>query len=199
MSPTRDATSLPNVKHPDLSALAERFARARTRLEETAGSLTEEQLSWRPSVGGWSVGEIIEHLNVTAGLYVPRLQNAATEARAAGRTSDEPIRHRMFGRFFLKAASPGGKQKLKAPKTFHPIEVPATPELFANFDRAQVEFIDCLEKFDGLDLNRVKVKSPALGLIKFGVGTWLSVMAGHQERHLDQIDSRIQDPEFPAA
>ena len=48
--------------------------------------LTEEQLSWRPQPGKWSIAENLAHLNVTTQTYVPSIQRSLQAAREHGIT-----------------------------------------------------------------------------------------------------------------
>ena len=38
--------------------------------------LSIEQLRWRPDVRGWSVGQCLDHLNLTLDLYLPKIDDA---------------------------------------------------------------------------------------------------------------------------
>ncbi len=43
-----------------------------------------------------------------------------------------------------------------------------------------------MTRAEGIDLARVKVRSPVLWLLRLSLGQWFALIAGHQKRHLWQ-------------
>jgi hypothetical protein len=64
------------------------------------------------------------------------------------------------------------------------------------FDRLQSEFIERLERANGLDLARIKVPSAAGGIgvfMRLSLGQWFALLANHQDRHIAQAwETRAQ-------
>jgi hypothetical protein len=62
----------------------------------------------------------------------------------------------------------------------------------------QREFIRLAELAKGLDLVRVKVRSPISRFIRFSLGITLAQQAAHERRHLEQARRVRENPAFPA-
>lgn len=161
-------------------------ARSATRV------LSAAQLAQRPSWGGWSVGEVFEHLCITDGLYVAPLQAlfAAEHATSAPRRSPAwtPT---LFGRLLLWSINPSNARKSPAPAAFRP---GAVRDHVVESWLAQVERTRALmREADGLDLRRLKLSSPAAKLIRLNAGDAFALCAVHAQRHLGQVARTIAD------
>ena len=56
-----------------------------------------------------------------------------------------------------------------------------------------------VEDASGLDLARVKVRSPVVPLLRFRLGVIIALMAVHERRHLWQAERVLQAEGFPTA
>ena len=68
----------------------------------------------------------------------------------------------------------------------------------ASFDAYTERFIAVCEAADGLDLARIKVRSPFLKLLRLPLGAFLDAMGLHAIRHVQQAERVTQHPAFPA-
>src|SRR5262245_58032353 len=68
--------------------------------------LSLRQLRWRPDPRSWSVIECMEHLNLTLGSYLPRIDEAICLGRREGRTSRESPRYTRSERAALLRVEP---------------------------------------------------------------------------------------------
>lgn len=157
-------------------------------------ALTDEQLRWRPPDGGWSVGQVLEHLVLTHEPYMARLRAALDEGRARGgrvRTWKPTL---LGGLITRSMAAP---RKVKAGRKFEPgPDVgPGTADRFIATVRTLAELVEAAE---GADL-RVRFTSPVMPLVRPNVGDAFQLLAVHGNRHLDQIDRVMAAPGFPAA
>ena len=65
--------------------------------EGLVGDLNEEQLLWRPAPNQWSVGECLEHLNITHRQWLPLMEDASREGRDRGTLlATSPSRPRLW-------------------------------------------------------------------------------------------------------
>jgi len=65
-----------------LDEIRSEIAAVDTEAKRLCEGLTEEQLSWRPQPGKWSIAENLAHLNVTTQTYVPGIRRSLETARA---------------------------------------------------------------------------------------------------------------------
>jgi DinB superfamily len=182
---------------PELDTFRQAFEHLADEADAMAGHLTDDQFNWHPPSGGWSVAQCIEHLNVTARMYLPNLDEGIADAIRRGLYGEGPFRYNWFGRMFVRSQEPPVKRKFKAAKVFVPPPSRPRQESMAAFRAYQVQFVDRLRQANGLDLARARVKSPAVTWIRLPLGSGFALMAAHERRHLWQARRIIADPAFP--
>jgi hypothetical protein len=159
--------------------------------------ITAEQFNWRPGPDRWSIAECLEHLNVTARLYFPVINEVITEALMRGLKSQGPFRYGWFGNFFLRSAEPPAKIRVKAPRRFVPPPDRPMSEVWPEFLIFQDRLIELISRANGVDLARIKVQIPATKLIKLSLGQSFGLVAAHERRHLWQARQVKIHPNFP--
>lgn len=175
----------------------QQFERLAAEADALVAPLTEDQFNWTPAPGAWSVAECIDHLNVTARLYLPRLDEAIAAAIRRGLYAEGPFTHDLIGRLFLLSMEPPAKLRVKAPQSFRPGARRARSEIMAAFRAYQVQFVDRLRQANGLDLRRAKVLSPGSTWIRMSLNSGFALMAAHERRHLWQARRVIAAAGFP--
>lgn len=184
---------------PEIDEFRQQFERLASEADALVAPLTEAQFTWQPAPGSWSVAGCIDHLNSTARLYLPCLDEGIAEAIRRGLYGGGPFTHDVIGRLFVRTMEPPARFKVKAPVTFHPGPQRSRSEIMAAFRAYQVQFVDRLRQASGLDLRRAKVQSPASTWIKMSLNSGFALMAAHERRHLWQAQRVIAAPGFPTA
>lgn len=184
---------------PELDAFRQAFEQIADKGDAIAGSLTDEQFNWQPRPGAWSAAQCIEHLNVTARLYLPSLDEGIADAIRRGQYGEAPFHYNWLGRKFVQSQELPVKRKFKSAKVFTPPAFRPRHESMAAFRAYQVQFIDRLRQANGLDLARARVKSPALSWLRLPLGSGFALMIAHERRHLWQAAQVVADPAFPRA
>ena len=89
---------------------------------DTFGSLTTEQMNWKPNSGTWSIAQNIDHLMAINASYYPVLQSIRNE------TYQLPIMGKLgfmvsfLGKAILKSVQPDRKRKMKTFPIWEPSE-----------------------------------------------------------------------------
>lgn len=198
---TDTAESTPEPRHPRLRQLLEEIAEVDRRAREVAGGLSRDQLLWRPG-DAWGVGDCLEHLAVTAELYVPRVRSAVEAMRASGRTApppgegERPWKRTLAGRFLLAGVT--GRRKLPAPKAFRPPETPRQ-DVFDGFLAGQRQVEELVRAADGLPITRIRFATPVSSLLRLHAGEAFEILEAHARRHLDQARRVREHGSFPTA
>lgn len=182
---------------PEIDEFRRQFEGLATEADALVAPLTEEQFNWQPSPGSWSVAQCIDHLNVTARLYLPRLDEGIAEAIRRGLYGEGPFAHDFIGKVFVRTMEPPARLRVKAPADFRPAPQRSRSEIMAAFRAYQVQFVDRLRQASGLDLRRAKVVSPANTWIKMSLKSGFALMAAHERRHLWQAQQVMTSPGFP--
>jgi DinB superfamily len=157
---------------------------------EDARSLVERtgvaRVAERPSKGGWSVAECLEHLNMTTRAFLPRWREAFCFARAQGVLSDGPYRTDFWGKLLAWALEPPPKLRMPTTPPFQPLKTPAPWDVLPAFLSCQDELITTLDAARGIALDRVKVSSPFQERMRYSIWSSFRINAAHHRRHLWQ-------------
>ncbi len=165
--------------------------------EGLVSGLSEAQFNWRPAAGGWSIGECLEHLNMTARLYWPIFAQAINHARAHGWLSKGPYKQGWLGKLMVRSAEPPVKLKFKAPRRFRPPADQPISHVYPQFITFQDRLLDLIREANGVDLGRPKIQSPVTKLVTLTLGQGFGLITAHERRHLWQARQVRNDPNFP--
>lgn len=183
----------------ELADLHTQFDNVRTEANELVAGLSEAQFNWRPSPKRWSIGGCIEHLNVTARLYTPRLEATIARAHERGITGTGPFKHGFPGNYFVSSAEPPVRRRFPAPGSFQPSASKLDQaEILAASVGLQDEFQRLLAAANGLHLAKVKIGTPAFRWLRVSLGQAFALTTAHERRHLWQADQVRQEPGFPS-
>ena len=169
-----------------MDRLRQEFERLAADADALALPLTDEQFHQPPPDGGWAVAQCIDHLNSAARAYLPKLDDAISDAIKKGLYGEGPFSYGLFACFFIWSMEPPPKFKVKNPAVFQPGPNRSRHEITAAFRAYQVQFVDRLRQARGLDLARVKVISPASKVLRLPLGAVFEVITAHERRHLWQ-------------
>ncbi|HUP89531.1 MAG TPA: DinB family protein [Longimicrobiales bacterium] len=150
------------------------------------------QLGWRPPEGGWSIAQVVEHLILTDEPYVDIITRLLQNAKRDG----DAWKPSMFGGFVTRAVEPKSAKKVKALKGFQPGPEPRANAI-ADYIRLREKIAQLIEQSKGVDLNRARMSSPVMGLIRYNLGDAYMILSKHTMRHLEQIERIRKHPEFP--
>ncbi|MFN0087335.1 MAG: DinB family protein [Blastocatellia bacterium] len=183
--------------HADLKSFQAQIEAIQRDADDLLVGVSEQQFNWRSAPNRWSIGECLEHLNVTARLYWPLIAAAINEARVAGGMSPGPYKHGWFGNWFVRSAEPPPKIRFRASRRFRPqIDLPLS-HVVPQFAAFQERLLDLIRDANGVDLGRTKVQMPTTRLITLTLGQAFGLVTAHERRHLWQARQVRQDPGFP--
>lgn len=164
------------------------------RLQALAGALGARALSWRPPSGGWSIGEVLEHLVVAADSYLGPMRDLIGRTRATP-GADPLWRPSLMGG--LLARSLRAPRKLPAPRAYIPRNSPRADVL--EIFRARLrDTALLLERAWPLPWNEIRLVSPISRLVRMNLGDGFAVSIAHAHRHTGQIERIRFTPGFPA-
>src|SRR5687768_13779304 len=150
----------PTALAPEIAQFRREFERISGEADALVGPLTDTQFNWQPRPDAWSVAQCLDHLNVTARLYLPKLDEGIAAAIRRGLYNQGPFSYNWVGRLFVYVVEPQTKFKAKAPQAFQPPIGRTRNEVMAAFRAYQVQYVDRLRQANGLDLARARVTSP---------------------------------------
>lgn len=159
---------------------------------EKLQAYSPDQMQQVPSEGGWSVVEVLAHLNYYARYYLAAIEQRLEDYDGPAAAQFRPG---WLGNYFtaLIGPTPDGlpvKNKLKAPAD-------ARPALAASLDPAaevqefllhQQQLLNLLQIARAVDLGRIRVPITLSRLIRLKLGDTFRFLVGHEQRHFQQID-----------
>jgi hypothetical protein len=144
------------------------------------------------------MAECFEHMDVTVNLYLPAIDAAIEKAKALGRRGGEtPLQPAFFARWFVGLLEPPPKRRFRAFGPFVPQQIRPIAEALPRFLQLRDALLRRLGQAEDLDLQRAKLRSPAVPLLRFTLAETFAIITAHDRRHLWQAEQLRRLPEFP--
>lgn len=145
-----------------------------------------ENLLWETAMPArWSVGECLEHLNLTHRAMLERMDREIR--RASPRAPRRPYRLGWMGWFIVQALEPGRMPAKTAP-SFVPRCGGPVPELRAEFGRLVQLLIAVTRRGTAVDFGQLRMESPFRAGLHYSLYDGLRITEVHLRRHLRQAE-----------
>ena len=86
---------------------------------------------------------------------------------------------------------------MKSPPAFAPSQSELAATVVSDFEKHQRLFISSLSYLDKEDLDKTILYSPAIKAITYSFRDLLTILVGHEQRHLAQAKNVLNHPNFP--
>jgi hypothetical protein len=154
------------------------------RLRDLAATLPRERWTTPRADGGWSVGELLEHLCLANADYL-RPMHAMVDAGAPARPRDGRWRASLMGGLLRRSME--STRKLPAPREIRPgreARAGVIDALVATHDEVRA----LMTRAAPLDWRRLRMSSPWARLVRLNFGDTCLVILRHGERHIAQAE-----------
>ncbi len=158
--------------------------RQRDEVSALLRDLADDEFSRRPDLRRWSPGEQIAHVPLTDRPYFEKIGRSQKRARSAGLESSGPYRGGKLGNWFARTMEPPVKRRMRTSKKLEPPRELDREAVGADFAACRDEMIALLRDADGLDLDRAKIASPFLSILRMPVFSAYQVLLSHGRRHI---------------
>jgi len=159
----------------------------REQTKQLVASLTDEQKTNLPDGEKWTIAQIIEHVAIVQDGMAKISAKLLTQAQAAGKSADGAAR--LSENFMTKAAE-AKQMKLEAPDRVHPTGKQSVEESLAKMDETRGVLEDLRPLFESVECSDFKFPHPFMGDLT--AHEWLTLVGGHEARHLRQISNRLE-------
>lgn len=157
--------------------------------------LSYKQFNFKPESDRWSVGECIEHLNLSMLAYLELMEPVIHKTNLEG--NGNFAQGTIMGRLMLRALRKPGRH-YPAPRSFTPELNELDPGTVRNsFDTEINRLMQCLKRAKGLALGNITMPWPVFHLIKISLAQAFELQVLHNDRHFKQAEQVIQLEEFP--
>jgi hypothetical protein len=160
--------------------------------------LDANQLSWTSAPNTWSMAQCLDHLATTSKAFEPYFTVAIKRGRDKWPVSSAiSYRPSWVGGWLIKQVLPEATRKVPSPKVFRPSQSPAIENALEKFLRQQADFLGFVSEAEGLDCNKIRLRSPVTPLMRYSLADAFVVTVVHGWRHLGQARRVCEAPGFP--
>ena len=156
------------------------------------GSLTSEQLNWKPNSNTWSIAQNLDHLIVVNETYYPVLASLKAGTYKTPFIAKIGFMVSFLGKTVLKAVQPDRKKKMKTFPIWEPTTSNVIGDILNRFQIHQNELVQKIEKAKGLAEKGVVISSPANRNIVYKLETAFDIIVSHEQRHFEQAKETLQ-------
>lgn len=160
------------------------------------GSLSTQQLNWKPAADSWSVAQCLDHLIKTSEQFNPEFKKLASGTRKNTFWQNYSPFTGIGGRFLIKAVSNDSKRR-KAPSKdiVPPSEIEeGIVERFASHVK---DLCGRIEACGSADVKKTVVSSPFLSVMTYTLDDAYTVLVEHSKRHIRQAKGVMETEGFP--
>ena len=180
---------------PEIDQFRSQFERLSTDADALTAPLSDEQFIWRPGPDSWSIAECLDHLNATARVYLPALDEGIADAIRRGVYGEGPFKYNWLGRLSVRFSDM--RIRFEAPDDVQPGVGRSRREILAAFRAYQVQYVDRLRQANGIDLARARVRVPVTAWLRIPLGSGFALVVAHSRRHLAQAQRVTEAEHFP--
>jgi hypothetical protein len=154
--------------------------------KKLCAGLSEEQLSWFPRPGRWSIAQNLAHLRTTTEVFLPAVDAALEASRKLKLQSEGPFTLSLCGRVMVWGMDARPIIRMKAPKLTQPQLLSSSASELERFLISQAALRQRITNADGLDLTALRFPSPAARYFRVNLLEFFSAFNAHSRRHLWQ-------------
>ncbi len=150
------------------------------------GSLSIEELHWKPNEQTWSIAQNIDHLIIINETYYPILTSLHQGTYNTPFIGKLGFMVSFFGNMILHAVKPDRKKKVKTFPIWEPKFSEKKGDILDKFKRHQAELKNQIESSKGLVEKGTVISSPANKYLVYKLETAFDIIVTHEQRHFEQ-------------
>lgn len=179
----------------ELSKLVSELEKISDDAKTNFGSLSAEQINWRPSETGWSVGQCFEHLIKTNEMFFDELDKIGSGNRKNTFLESFSPLSGFFGSFLIKSLKKDERKFKTSQEATPPSDI--APNIIEIFAAHQAELVGKIERTENIDWKKTKVTSPFFSLATYTLSDGYTVIVEHEKRHFRQAERVTKEANFP--
>jgi hypothetical protein len=155
---------------------------------DLCAGLSEEQLSWSPRPGRWSIAQNLSHLRRTTEVFLPAVDATLEASRNRKLQSPGPFRLNLYGRIMVWRMESRPILKMRAPKAIRPRLLGSCVAELDHFLIAQAALRQRIADAEGFHLTAIRFPSPLASCFRVNLLEFFSLCNAHSRRHLRQAN-----------
>lgn len=150
------------------------------------GTLTNEQMNWKPNTNTWSIAQNLDHLIVVNETYYPVLTSLKEGKYKTPFIAKIGFMVSFLGKTVLKAVQPDRQKKMKTFPIWEPSASQIEGDVIKRFEDHQKKLKQIIEDAKELVDKGTIISSPANKNIVYKLETAFDIIVSHELRHLEQ-------------
>jgi hypothetical protein len=151
----------------------------------------EDSLNAIPTYGGWSILQVLDHLNFYNRWYLPKIEAAIKKSLSQQKNIPEYYKSGWLGAYFIKMMQPkldgSLASKMQAPKNAIPATILNAELVIKEFTSHLIHLKSLLELANNADINNTRVVTSLSSWVSLKTGDSIAFLLAHMERHFLQI------------
>ena len=154
--------------------------------KKSFGTLTINELNWKPNQNTWSIGQNLDHLIVINGTYHPVIKTVREGKYRLPFLAKFDFMVSFLGRTVLKAVQPDRKKRMKTFPIWEPTQSDIKEDIWNRFEKNQTELKQLIQSCSDLLDSGTVISSPANKNIVYKLETAFDIIVSHELRHFEQ-------------
>lgn len=174
------------MKHQTIEEVYAANDKIRAKFLGLIEGLSDEQLNALPEGEKWTITQFVEHVSIVEENMSKIIYKLLKEAKEGGKTSDGTV---TISESFTQNAAESRNRKLEAPDRVKPTGNVSLADSLAKLEENRRKLYELKPLFEAFDCSEPKFPHPAFGDLT--AHEWLTLIGGHEYRHLEQIKRRL--------
>ena len=153
---------------------------------QSFGTLTIEQLNWKPNPNVWSIGQNLDHLIIINGTYFPVIDAVRAGNYKLPFIAKLGFMVTFLGRTILQSVQPDRRRRMKTFPIWEPTKSDVGPDIWDRFENQQEKLKTLIRSSSDLLDNGIVISSPANKNIVYKLETAFDIIVAHERRHFEQ-------------
>ena len=162
------------------------------KYKETFGSLTTEQMNWKPDPKTWSIAQNVQHLIVINSTYFPVIESVKKGTYKPPFIAKFGFIASFFGYMLHRAVKPNRKWKSKTMPMWEPTQGDIPAGILSRFEDHQAELKSLIVDTKELACEGAIISSPANKNLILKLEKAYDIIVTHEKRHYEQSKEVLQ-------
>jgi hypothetical protein len=159
------------------------------------GTLTPDQINWKPAPDAWSVGQCLDHLIKSNEGFFPELDSIAAGTRKNTFWQSWSPLSALAGAFLVSTLKKDNQKVKTNQKMTPPSEI--ADDIIERFAAHQDELAHKLSATANADWHKVVLTSPFVKIMTYRMDKGLEAVIEHEKRHIRQAKRVMEMDGFP--
>ena len=154
--------------------------------QEAFGSITEEQLNWKPNPSTWSIGQNIAHLIVTNASFFPIINAVRAGSHKVPWFPSRSFLVKFNEKMILNYVKPDREKRSKTASIWEPSQSEVEKDILQQFTLEQEKLKTLIRNSQDLVESGTKISSPFSKFLVYHLEAAFDIIVTHEQRHLAQ-------------